>query len=273
MSSFAAVYVGIVYPRLIFPYLDHLLTPKRLRCGAAGVVVAKVLFENLVHTPLVYFPAFYAFTGVVRGQSNDEIRETAINSFLPNNVANCCLWIPASAVVFAVVPVPLRVYAWNAVSFCWNNLLGLITAQSGKGGLVDERELRIVPAGQRERFGQGTYDDKESPTTTPKKRRVEGVSEWHIKGSGAIQMELEAAGLRLDAFQRSHLRQDEITQMKAHRGHYQKFRQGAPHGVTDKATALFGGETSHDDFRREYQSFRRGAAHGCKWSRTVDIAA
>jgi len=74
MSTFTMIYIGIVYPKVVFPFMDRLLTSQRLRCGATGVLMAKVAFENLVHTPFMYFPVFYLMTGGIRGHSLEEVR-------------------------------------------------------------------------------------------------------------------------------------------------------------------------------------------------------
>merc|ERR1711998_121980 len=126
MTLFSALYNGVVYANL-FPMMDRHLTPARLRCGARGALVAKILVENLLHSPLVYFPVYYLAVGAMRGKPVEQIRREAEEQFVSSNIANCVMWIPATALCFTHVPVQHRLLFFNVVSFCWQNVLSQIT--------------------------------------------------------------------------------------------------------------------------------------------------
>ena len=269
MTSFSAIYMGLVYPLLVFPWMDRVITQKRMRMGAAGVLTAKVLFENLVQTPLVYFPAFYLFTGAVRGNSMEEISDRARASFIPNNVVNCAMWIPASAVVFAFVPIPMRVYAFNAVSFLWNNTLALVTERSRPAALVieDHGERRLAVDQERTHASREETSGQREPLCEDRT----GAAEIHAKGAGGmflLRKELELGGRQLDEAMRARLGGDELREIDAYRYKYAAFRNGSAHGSSDFVNA-----TCASSYRQEYTSFRKGAAKGCKTSSSMMAVA
>lgn len=119
--AFCTLYVGsfqhflfnIAYPRL-FP-------------GAGWLPALKmVATDAFVHTPLLYFPVYYALRATFRGESPLEgLDEYMVEGWVALK-ACWVLWIPAQFVNFYLVPRQYRIVCIAVVGFVWEIALAYL---------------------------------------------------------------------------------------------------------------------------------------------------
>jgi len=281
MSGFCALYNGVIYA-MMFRWYENVFTTTRLRCGPRGVLAAKVLFDNFIHTPLLYFPVYYTSMGAFKGQSMDEVWERAKQTWVSNNIVSCILWIPATVLVFSCVPLHLRVHFNNVVSLCWNTGLSLLSGSS-LGGPIESDEEAGEPLMEDEGDELLTEDKATAPSShhtemdrsCAESRESEKVVAPPVIGICAVYAEgLEESGARLDAFMQRRLEDGEQWEkLQQYRTEYQAFRRGEPHGCRGELlepeprcdlTEDRGERQKLQQYRTEYQAFRRGEPHGCR---------
>jgi len=121
MSSFNGLYPSIVsvrvfalYPRII----PTAFKSTRLREG-----LSSALIDCCLHSPLLYLPAFYIYSGFSRGES-------AVKSLLhyKDQFADCmeallAVWVPAQTLNFSVIPPKQRVIFVGVVNLGWNSYI------------------------------------------------------------------------------------------------------------------------------------------------------
>ena len=103
---------------------------RRFRSSRKLAAGAKVLFDNFVHLPLLYFPLYYVSQPVLRGEGLESWHDGWQNyqrHGLETIVSGLSLWIPVSTINFYAVPPPLRVGFMAAVSFGWLTVLSFIS--------------------------------------------------------------------------------------------------------------------------------------------------
>lgn len=76
-----------------------------------------------VHTPLMYYPTFYAIKGYMQGISLNQSMEIYKNNFKADMVNICTLWIPVQIANFTFLPLYMRMPCITGVSFVWTMLL------------------------------------------------------------------------------------------------------------------------------------------------------
>ena len=111
---------------------------RRFRSSKALAAGAKVVFDNFVHLPFLYFPLYYVSQPVLRGEASRD-GGTSMQEAMQEGWANykkhgyetvvsgLSLWIPVSTVNFYLVPPPLRVGFMAVVSFGWLTVLSFIS--------------------------------------------------------------------------------------------------------------------------------------------------
>ena len=92
-----------------------------LRCGLACSAL-----DNFVHVPIVYTPAFYFFTGLLRGDGWEETMKVLRKCAVPSISACWVMWIPYQTVNFSVVPEKYRVIFMQVGNLVWNVILDFI---------------------------------------------------------------------------------------------------------------------------------------------------
>jgi len=300
MACFSAFYGGVIYSQL-FRWYDKVFTTATLGTGAKGVIAFKTLFDNLLVTPLLYFPIFYLTTGGIRGKSLDEITNHGQEHYIDNNVSSCAIWIPCNAIGF-MVPLHLRVYFCYGCSLVWQTLLSsLSNAPEAPPELADLHEqLALASASQEAQcdhekvVGDETtwlvsVDGEENRElrgtqctgTAEQEMRVVMDCDGHLRTArdseclrtnyrAECAVGLETMGNKLDAWMKEHLDlgTDKWQEVTRYRSAYRKFRCGEAHGCK--------GETLMDDlqhaqldpegeaYRAQYRSFRTGKPHGCR---------
>lgn len=102
------------------------------------MVAGQVAFDAFVHSPFLYFPAFYCVKGALyKGPSvnvQDAVRDS-LRTYFSFNIrsdvaASCRIWIPTNLLTFTVVPIHLRVPWMALVSFVWTGYLSFHRGES-----------------------------------------------------------------------------------------------------------------------------------------------
>ena len=78
-----------------------------------------------IHTPFLYFPAFYALKGYVDGQPIKDSFNRFRNNLRDDIVSMWKVWLPAQFVNFSCVPVYMRMPFITCVSFAWTIILSM----------------------------------------------------------------------------------------------------------------------------------------------------
>lgn len=95
--------------------------------------VEQALFSQLVIIPLVYYPSFFAVTGMVQGLSPQETIQRAKDSFFPLMSRNLMFWIPVQFGVFAFCPnQDLQIPILIACGLVWTVILSALAGSATK---------------------------------------------------------------------------------------------------------------------------------------------
>jgi hypothetical protein len=78
-----------------------------------------------IHTPFLYFPAFYALKGYVDNQAFKDTVLTFQNNLREDIVSMWKIWLPAQFVNFSCVPLHMRMPFITCVSFAWTIILSM----------------------------------------------------------------------------------------------------------------------------------------------------
>jgi protein Mpv17 len=112
-------------------------------------VLGPVLVNQFLMVPLGYYPFYFAWTGLARGDDVDEIKKKTKEKYKLNLLSqNWAFWLPAQGVQFALVPARYHIAYVSALGLAWNTILSLATLdnQSLGGGEDGERDAKsIVP--------------------------------------------------------------------------------------------------------------------------------
>lgn len=76
-----------------------------------------------VHTPLMYYPAFYTIKGHLHGTSFSQSMEQYKHNFVTDMIDICKLWVPVQIANFTFLPIYMRMPCITGVSFLWTMLL------------------------------------------------------------------------------------------------------------------------------------------------------
>eukprot|EP01083_Nonionella_stella_P240856 841581_1 len=126
-GGFGLLYTGMVHYAVyckLYPFIfDRML--KATRFGVLG----QTAVDQLIHSPLVYFPVFYCVKGMIyEGEVSKRTMHCALNQYFNVNMKDDVfalwkVWVPANILTFTVVPMHLRVPWLAGVSFVWNVIL------------------------------------------------------------------------------------------------------------------------------------------------------
>jgi hypothetical protein len=120
-SGFNTIYSSTVSVRVYSLYTTVL--PARVLASPWRFGAASSLLDNLVHSPAIYLPAYYAWKGALGGQSVAEAAQTYRDQFVPVMRSLLVVWVPVQFCTFCFVPAPQRVAATLAANLVWNSLL------------------------------------------------------------------------------------------------------------------------------------------------------
>ena len=127
MAVFGCFYGGC-YQHALFQWYGRtwpvsLAAPWRQRLPN---VMRTVAFHQLVNYPLVFFPAFFATTELVRGHSMSHAA-ASFGEHAPGLYAKgVVLWVPAMVGQFLFVPLRLQVLWISIFSFCWGTFMSFV---------------------------------------------------------------------------------------------------------------------------------------------------
>jgi hypothetical protein len=92
----------------------------------------QTLASQLGIVPFIYYPVFFALTGVVQGLTSEQAIQRAQENFLPLMKRNLLFWIPVQFVQFGFVPTELQIPFLSVCGLCWTFILS-VYAGSTKG--------------------------------------------------------------------------------------------------------------------------------------------
>lgn len=127
MSQFLGAAGGYGDPSLVAAVSLSLAAPLE----AAGSFLAPLAVNQLMAIPLLYWPSFFLFTGLVEGQPLTTILQT-LHRRLPQLMkANLAFWIPAQGFQFSSVPVDDQAVYVAVMGVLWNGVLAaMMTPQA-----------------------------------------------------------------------------------------------------------------------------------------------
>lgn len=126
-ATFGFGYLGgwqyVLFNKL-FPKIETIMHVAK---WSASRRAAMLTFIDMgIHTPLMYFPAFYTVKNIVDGKGINN----AVHDYHKNIGADIAamwkLWIPAQMVNFMFVPLHLRMPFITGVSFAWTTILSMM---------------------------------------------------------------------------------------------------------------------------------------------------
>ena len=82
--------------------------------------------DMAVHTPLMYYPAFYSLKHLLDGKTLNDAVVTYKKNISNDVVAMCRVWVPVQMVNFMFVPLHLRMPFITSVSFLWTIILSMM---------------------------------------------------------------------------------------------------------------------------------------------------
>ena len=106
--------------------------------------------NQLIAIPLLYWPSFFIFTGIVEGQGLTTVM-TTLHQRLPGLMkANLMFWIPAQGFQFAAIPVDEQAVYVASAGVVWNGILATIMAPKAAAEKAGESLERAAAAGESE---------------------------------------------------------------------------------------------------------------------------
>ena len=106
--------------------------------------------NQLIAIPLLYWPSFFIFTGIVEGQSLTTVM-TTLHQRLPGLMkANLMFWIPAQGFQFGAIPVDEQAVYVASMGVIWNGILATIMAPKPAAEKAAESLERAAAAGESE---------------------------------------------------------------------------------------------------------------------------
>lgn len=115
-----------IYPPMILACQGNVLKAVMMDQNLAAAT-EQALVSQLCIIPLVYYPCFFALTGVVQGLSVSETIERARDGFWSLMTRNWLYWIPVQGAVFAFInDESLQISVLIACGLVWTVILSLI---------------------------------------------------------------------------------------------------------------------------------------------------
>nr|AND95742.1 Peroxisomal membrane protein 2 [Perkinsus olseni] len=134
ITTFCAYYQGGV-DTLIYALYHRMRIPFRASKTAFGRGMMISLFDNLIHVPLLYTPAFYTTLGLLQQHTIKETMDTMRREYLPTITLCWGMWIPLQFINFTLVPLRYQVLFVNVSCLLWNVCLDYVA----HGGFTSHR--------------------------------------------------------------------------------------------------------------------------------------
>ena len=127
------------------PFSPDQLTP--MTFSWAGPM-EQALASQLIIIPVVYYPVFFAVTGVVQGLTVEETIERAKTTFIPIMKRNLLYWIPCQFATFALLAgdalEPLQIPVLTGLGLIWTIILSLFAGSAGASSQQQQQEQETV---------------------------------------------------------------------------------------------------------------------------------
>ena len=171
-AAFGFIYLGGVQYMLYVPLFGRLfptaatfaskpLSQKIQDVPGMLNLVAQVFLDQCVHHPLMYFPAFYCTKELVMNTQNPNF--TKVLTDYKNNLTDDLkalwkIWVPATLVNFAFMPMYARIPFVAGVSLLWTCVLSatrggdIVNGTEMVGGAVTGATYSLLKEGLDERF-------------------------------------------------------------------------------------------------------------------------
>lgn len=178
-ASFGFVYLGGIQYALYVPIFGRLFpnaanfAAKPFRQKIKDIKGLRTLgmqlfLDQCVHHPMMYFPAFYVTKELVMSNSNDGGKpdfNRAIaeyrNNFKDDMVALWKIWVPATLVNFAFMPMYMRIPYTAGVSMLWTCVLSAMRGGDALHG--EDMAGGVVTSASYQIFLEGLDDFNTSP--------------------------------------------------------------------------------------------------------------
>lgn len=95
--------------------------------------VAVTLFDNFVHVPMLYTPAFFGIVGTLQGQTPREVWKELSACYVETCVTCAVVWVPLTLINFGLIPHQYRILFVNAGCLVWNVLLDSMAGDKLQG--------------------------------------------------------------------------------------------------------------------------------------------
>lgn len=106
----------------------------------------QTLASQLGIVPFLYYPVFFALTGVVQGLTSEEAMQRAQENFIPLMKRNLLFWIPVQFVQFGFVPTDMQIPFLSVCGLCWTFILSAFAGSAKGYSAEDEEALSTVMA-------------------------------------------------------------------------------------------------------------------------------
>lgn len=124
--TFGFAYLGAFQYYLYNVKFTQWCKPLTAAFGHAGTAPIKVLIDQGIHHPLLYFPTFFSMKAVVGGKPLSSAVDKYQAEIWDSLKALWTVWVPAQLINFAFVPRHLRIPYVAAVSFGWTVILSVM---------------------------------------------------------------------------------------------------------------------------------------------------
>ena len=130
-GAFGLCYTGFAHYGIyckLYPYLFENVF-KNICKTKMRMVLCQTSVDQLIHSPLIYFPVFYCVKGIIyNGSMSKQVVSQSLNEYFTINICEDVfalwkLWLPANLLTFTVIPLHLRVPWIAGVSFVWTAYL------------------------------------------------------------------------------------------------------------------------------------------------------
>lgn len=125
-ASFGLTYLGgwqYVLFNKMFPRLEMMMA--RAHWQKTSRAATLTFLDMGIHTPFMYFPAFYSVKNIVDGGDLAKGIKDYRSNMQSDLIAMWQVWIPAQMINFAFVPLYLRMPFIAGVSFAWTVILSI----------------------------------------------------------------------------------------------------------------------------------------------------
>lgn len=109
----------------------------------AAAAMEQTLASQLGIVPFLYYPAFFALTGVVQGLTVDGSIERAKENFLPLMQRNLLFWIPVQFVQFGFIAPDLQIPFLSVCGLGWTFILSVAAGSAKKYSADDDADVMV----------------------------------------------------------------------------------------------------------------------------------